>query len=138
LCYNHNQRGGTKMNRLFKPKVILPVILGIIIGGLLFVLGEYEDAPGICVIGLSVGFVLIMFGVDKTGIIKKGLFAPILLLFFSFFIIFLTTILLLDGEFGDRAWYSAFGYLAAVLLLLIGLLKIRILQKTESQEKLQA
>jgi len=26
----------------------VPIILGIIIGGLLFALGEYDDAPGLC------------------------------------------------------------------------------------------
>jgi hypothetical protein len=103
------------MNKFFKPRVILPIILGIIIGGLLFVLGEYDDAPGLCAIGLSVGFVLIMLGVNKTGVIKKGLLAPILLLFFSAFITLLTTSILLDGEFGDKPWYSAFGFVAAIV-----------------------
>ena len=32
------------MNKFFKLKVILPIILGIIIGGLLFAFGEYDDA----------------------------------------------------------------------------------------------
>lgn len=31
----------------YKLKVI-PIILGVIIGGLLFALGEYDDAPGLC------------------------------------------------------------------------------------------
>lgn len=120
------------MNKLFKPKVILPIFLGIIIGGLLFALGEYDDAPGMCAIGLSVGFVLIMLGVNKTGIIKKGLLAPILLLFFSAFFALIITSILLDGEFGDKPWYSAFGFAAAIVLLLIGLLRIRIFHKSKS------
>ncbi len=114
------------MNKYFKPKVIIPIILGIIIGGLLFALGEYDDAPGLCAIGLSIGFIIIMLGVIKTGVIKKGLLAPILLLFFAAFIALITTSILLDGEFGDKPWYSAFGFVAAFVLLLTGLLKIRI------------
>ena len=74
------------MNKFFKPKVILPVILGIVIGGLLFALGENDDAPGLCAIGLSVGFILIMLGINKTGIIKKGLLIPILLLFHRYLV----------------------------------------------------
>ena len=120
------------MNRLFKLKVILPIILGIIIGGLLFALGEYDDAPGLCAIGLSIGFILIMLGVNKTGIIKKGLFTPILLLFFAAFIALITTAILLDGEFGDKPWYSAFGYAAAIVLLVVGLLRIRMFHKSKS------
>ena len=114
------------MNKFLKPKVILPIIFGIIIGGLLFALGEYDDAPGLCAIGLSVGFILIMLGINQTGIIKKGLLAPTLLLFFAVFIALITTSILLDGEFGDKPWYSAFGFVVAIILLLIGLLRIRI------------
>lgn len=120
------------MNKFFKPKVILPIILGIIIGGLLFAFGEYDDAPGMCAIGLSVGFILIMLGINKAGIIKKGLFAPILLLFFSAFIALITTSILLEGELGDKPWYSTFGFVVAIVLLLIGLLRIRIFYKLKS------
>ncbi len=120
------------MNKFFKPKVILPIILGVIIGGLLFALGEYDDAPGLCAIGLSVGFILIMLGVNKTGIIKKGLLTPILILFFAAFIALITTSILLDGEFSDKPWYSAFGFVVAIVLLLMGLLRIRIFDKSKS------
>ena len=113
------------MNKYFKQKVILPIILGIIIGGLLFALGAYDDAPGLSAIGLSAGFILVMIGINQTGIIKKGLLAPILLLSFTAFIALLTTAILLDGEFGDKPGYSAFGFAAAIVLFLIGLLKIR-------------
>ncbi len=120
------------MNKFIKPKVILPVILGIIIGGLLFALGEYDDAPGLCAIGLSAGFILIMIGINKTGIIKKGLLAPILLLFFAAFIALITTSILLDGEFGDRPWYSAFGFGVVIVLLLVGLFRIQKFKRSKS------
>ena len=120
------------MNKLLKPKVILLIILGIIIGGLLFALGEYDDAPGLCAIGLSVGFILIMLGINNTGIIKKGLLTPILLLFFAAFIALITSSILLDGEFGDKPWYSAVGYVVAIVLLLVGLFKIRLFYKSKS------
>ena len=119
------------MNKFFKLKVILPIILGIIVGGLLFAFGEYDDAPGMCAIGLSVGFILIMLGVNKTGIIRKGLLAPILLLSFAAFIALITTSILIDGEFGDKPWNSAFGYIIAAVLLLMGLLRIQIFHKSK-------
>ena len=118
------------MNKFFKLKVILPIVLGIIIGGLLFAFGEYDDAPGMCAIGLSVGFILIMLGVNKTGIIRKGLLAPILLLSFAAFIALITTSILLDGEFGDKLWYFAFGFAAAIVLLLIGILRMRLFRRS--------
>jgi O-antigen/teichoic acid export membrane protein len=113
------------MKKFLKPKVILYFILGIIIGGLLFAIGEYDDAPGMCAIGLSIGFILIMLGINKTGIIKKEMLAPILLFFFAAFIALITTAILFDGEFGDKPWYAAFGFVTAIVLLLLGLLKKR-------------
>ena len=118
------------MSKFLKPRVILPIVLGIIIGGLLFAIGEYDDAPGMCAIGMSIGFVLIMLGVNKTGIIRKGLLAPILLLSFAAFIALITTSILLDGEFGDKPWYSAFGFAAAIVLLLIGILRMRLFRRS--------
>lgn len=114
------------MHKFLKLKIILPIILGIIIGGLLFAIGDSDDAPGLSAIGLSVGFVLIILGINNSGVIKKGLLAPILLLFFAAFIALITTSVLLDGEFGSKPWYSAFGVVAAIVLLLTGLLRIRI------------
>lgn len=121
-----------QMHKFFELKFILPVILGIVIGGLLFALGEYDDAPGLCAIGLSVGFVLIMLGINNTGVIKKGLLSPILLLFLATFVTVLTTVTLLDGEFGDKQWHSAFGFVAAFMLLLWGSLRVRAYHKSKS------
>ena len=114
------------MNKFCTLKVILPIILGIIAGGLLFSFGEHEDSPGVCAIGLSVGFVLIILGINNTGVIRKGLLVPILLLSFAVFIALITTSILLDGEFGEKPWCSAFGFMAAIVLFIIGLIRIRI------------
>lgn len=105
--------------------IIIPILSGITVGGLLFALGESDDAPGLCAIGLSIGYILVMFGINKTGVIRKGLFAPVLLLSFAAFFAIITTSILLDGEFGDRPGYSAIGYLMACVLGLAGILKIR-------------
>lgn len=119
------------MNKFIKPKIILPMVLGIIIGGLLFAFGEYDDAPGLCAIGLSFGFILIMLGIKNAGVIKKGWFVPILMFFFAAFIALITTSILLDGEYGAKPWHSIFGYITAVVLLLIGLLIIRKARKSK-------
>ncbi len=117
------------MSRFIKLKVVIPIVLGIIIGGLLFALGDMDDAPGMSAIGISIGFIFIMFGINKSGLIKRGWFAPILLIFFSIFISLITTSILLDGEFGDKPLYSIYGYLISLILLLIGILRIRLIDK---------
>jgi len=85
----------------------------------LFTLGDYDDAPGLSAIGLTVGFVLIMIGVNKTGIIKKGWLLPIILFCLGAFITLLTTSILIEGEFEDKPWMSLIGstlFAAAPLL----------------------
>lgn len=114
------------MKKSLKPTVWLMMLAGMLIGGVLFAFGAYDDAPGVCAIGLSVGFILVMLGINKTGVIKRGLLAPILLFFFGVFVALLTTSILLDGEFESRPWLSLIGYALAVILLLIGVLRIRI------------
>jgi hypothetical protein len=120
------------MNKIFKPKAIILLIIEIIIGGMLFAIGDYNDSPGLCVIGLSVGFVLIMLGIYTTGLIKKGLLISLLLLFFSVFITLITLVILLDGEFDDKPWYSIFGFVVGIILLVIGLLRLGIYFNSKS------
>lgn len=123
------------MKRGLKPTVWLMMLAGVFIGGVLFAFGAYDDAPGVCAIGLSVGFILIMLGINKTGVIKRGLLLPILLFFFGVFVALLTTSILLDGEFESRPWLSLIGYALAVILLFIGVLRIRIFRNiTRSQQ----
>lgn len=122
------------MKYLLRWTVVLPILTGIAIGGLLFAVGALEDAPGMCAIGLSIGFVLIMLGINNTGIIKKGLLAPILLFCFGTFAVLLTTALLLDKEFGNRPWLSLIGYAVAFALLLSGTHQLKAFHKAKQQQ----
>ncbi len=72
-----------------------------------------------------------MVGINKTGVIKKGLLAPTLLLFFAAFIALITASILLDGEFGDKPWVSALGFAAAIVLLLKGILRMRLFRRSK-------
>lgn len=123
------------MKKGLKPAVWLMMLTGVLIGGILFAFGAYDDAPGVCAIGLSVGFILIMLGINKTGVIKRGLLTPILLFVFGVFVALLTTSILLDGEFESRPWLSLIGYALAVILLLIGVLRIRIFQNIRRSQQ---
>ena len=44
------------MKTFFKARVLFPLLFGWALGGLLFVLGAADDAPGLSFIGLSVAF----------------------------------------------------------------------------------
>ncbi|NLY10740.1 MAG: hypothetical protein GX020_03515 [Firmicutes bacterium] len=118
------------MNKPKKLHALVSIILGIVTGGMLFVLGETNDAPGMCAIGVALGFILVMVGAVQAGIIKKRLLVPIILLFFSIFATMLTIALLAEGEFGSQPWISSIGFGLAIVLLLIGLQKILVFRKS--------
>ena len=56
------------MKTFFKARVLFPILFGWALGGLLFVLGAADDAPGLSFIGLSVAFLLTMRGVYHAGV----------------------------------------------------------------------
>lgn len=113
------------MKKLMTPTVLLPILIGIVIGALLFSVGASEDAPGLCLIGLSVAFVLIMWGLTKAGLIKNGFLAPILLLCFGVGGVVLSIVLLLDGEFGDSPGFAIIGIGVGFLLLTMGVIRLK-------------
>ena len=105
------------------------IILGVIVAVALFAFGEVDDAPGMCAIGLSAGYIMAMNGLVMLGVIAKDKLAQILLLSFAAFIAVLTTMILLDGEFGDTPGFSAVGYGISAVLLIAGVLVIRARRK---------
>jgi hypothetical protein len=122
-------KGVITIGKFLKLKVIALAGVGILIGGILFTYGIFDDAPGMCAIGLSVGFILIMLGINKSGIIRKGWLTPILLFCFAVFIGILTTSILLDGEFEDKPWLSAIGYSITAIFIIVGVIRTKYLQK---------
>ena len=66
-----------------KPSVVLSVFGGIFLDVVLFILGEADDAPGLCLIGLVVAFLLILLGIYRAGAVKKSTLAYFLPLCFG-------------------------------------------------------
>ena len=112
------------MRKLIKPASLLPILIGIAVGTVLFIFGYSEDAPGMCLIGLSIAFVLVMWGVYNAGMIKKGLLAPILLFCFGAGGIVLSIVLLLDGEFENSPWLAIVGVALGIALIVIGTIRL--------------
>ena len=71
------------MKTFLKARVLFPLLFGWALGGLLFVLGAADDAPGLSFIGLSVAFLLTMRGVYHAGVLPQGYCLPIILLVFG-------------------------------------------------------
>ena len=113
------------MDKLTKLATLLPILIGIAVGTVLFIFGYSEDAPGMCLVGLSVAFVLIMWGVYNAGMIKKGFLAPILLFCFGAGGIILSIVLLLDGEFENSPWLALVGVALGIALISTGAMRLR-------------
>ncbi len=119
------------MNKFLKPAVLLPILLGAVVGFSLFVLGAADDAPGLCLIGLAAAFLLIMWGIHNAGVIKRGLFAPILLFCFGAGGIVLSIAMLFDIEFKDSPGLPLIGIALGIALIVAGAMRLRIVKTRE-------
>lgn len=113
------------MNKFVKPVTLLPILIGIAVGALLCILGDADDAPGLSLIGLVAAFLLIMWGVYNTGVIKKGFLSPIFLFCFGVGGISLSIALLLDGEFQESPGMALVGVTLGVALIVVGTIRLR-------------
>lgn len=113
------------MKKIVKPAILLPIIIGVIIGILLFILGNMEDAPGLSLIGFVAAFLLIIWGIYNTGVIKKGFLVPILLFCFGASGILLSVVLLFDGEFEESPGLALIGVALGIILIVIGAIRVR-------------
>ncbi|MDR2535460.1 MAG: hypothetical protein LBD29_05435 [Treponema sp.] len=106
-----------------KPGTVLPVLIGILTGSVLFFLGDRDDAPGLCLIGLVLGFGLVFFGFHKMN--KKFRINVTAPLFFGITGITGVLALFFDGEFGDSpGLFLIGGIVLCVGLMLIGIFNI--------------
>lgn len=110
------------MKKNSKLAVFLPILLGVAIALVLIVIGDMENEPALYALGILGGYFLILFGVNKTGIIKKGLFTPILLLSFAVFILLFVAVALFDSQFADTTEYAALFIIIAVVFAVFGVL----------------
>jgi hypothetical protein len=112
-------------NRILKPPVIVPPIIGVAVGALLFWLGAADDAPGLCLFGLVFAFLLIMLGAKNSGLIPKGFILPIILLCFGIGGVLLGTAWFIDTEFDNEPLFPIAALCLGLAVLFAGTLKMR-------------
>lgn len=113
------------MKKLLAPAAWVPMLAGIAIGALLFAFGYTEDAPGMCLLGLSIAFVLALWGLYRAGLVKRGLLSPILLSCFGAGGVLLSIVLLLDGEFEDSPGLALLGMAVGAALIALGAVRVK-------------
>ncbi len=114
-----------KFKKFAKPSVLLPIIIGVIVGVTLVILGGMVDPPGVRGIGITIGLCLMTWGIYNTGIIKKGMGISVLLLCFGFGGILLSIVLLLEGEFEESPGIALIGIALGLVLIGTGIIMIR-------------
>ena len=105
--------------------VLLPAVLGLGLGTLLFLLGNADDAPGLSALGLLLAFLLLAWSVYNARIIRKGFFSPAMLLCLGTGGFIFTLNLLFDKEFQDAPGLVLLGILISGLFLLGGFLLLK-------------
>jgi hypothetical protein len=117
---------GTDMKeKILKPSVILPTAIGLMIGALLFAMGIVSDAPGACLIGIVVAFLLLALSARNTGVVPKGYLLPIVLMCFGLGGVLLSIGWFLDLEFDSAPQFPVAALCVGIVLLCVGLLTLR-------------
>lgn len=123
------------MKRLLKVNVMLPILLGSVIGLVLFFLGNAEDAPGLSFIGLAAAFLLIMRGLYHAKVIKTGYHMPMVFLVFGVIGILFPIILFLDGEIEWLSITTLIGNVMGIALLVAALIRIKKVRTKPTQQE---
>lgn len=113
------------LKRICQTKVLLFILMGAIIGAVLFLLGDSKDAPGLSFIGISIAFMLVMRGVYYTRIVPQGYHMPCVFSVFGVVALVFPFILFLDGEITLLSVSAGISFLCVILLLAISLLRAR-------------
>lgn len=103
-----------------KVKAVVLIVLGILVAGTLFILGDLDDAPGLSFLGLAGGFVLGMRGIYHTGWLKRGWHIPIVLFVFGTVGIVFPLVLYLDGELEGLGFVALISILLGIAMLTMG------------------
>lgn len=118
------------MKVFLRPRVWLPAIVGLLIGSVLFIIGENDDAPGLTLIGFVAAIVLVFYGMYNAAEgVKKSLIPAVLCFVLCAFGVLGTIVLAIDGEFEDSPGISIFIGLICAGFLLVG---IRLLKNRRS------
>ena len=115
-----------KDNKTIIIRVLVPIIAGIIIGPLLFLYGEMDDAPGLCLIGVFVCIALLYVGLHNANKINKNI-DPKIILPLLIGITGITWIIkyFVEGEYDEPPGLVLIGIILSIGLIIAGIVRIR-------------
>lgn len=111
--------------RIFHPRVLLLMLCGAVIGGVLFTLGDANDAPGLSFLGLAAAFLLVMRAIYHARILPRGLHLPLVLLVFGAVALAFPFILFWDGEIRLFSPVSLVSWSAGAVFVILAAVRLR-------------
>jgi hypothetical protein len=124
------------VRQIIRPNTVIPVIASAIVGSGLFYLGEMDDSPGLCLIGLILGNRLLYWGVRNMRKINAKI-KPIIvfpLLFGTAGTIAISRYLV-AGVYDEPPGLIVIGIILSIVLLSAGLIMLkRVNAKTTAEE----
>jgi hypothetical protein len=113
------------LKQYFKFGIVLPIIIGLMAGSILFLLGELDDAPGLCLIGIVLCVGLMFIGIKNINKINKNIKPIIVLPIFLGMIGFIPIInYLIKGIYNEPPGVIMGGLLVCTALIIIGIVNI--------------
>lgn len=105
------------IKQFLRPKVLFYVICGILVGCILFYLGDIDDSPGLSFIGLAAAFIMIMRGVYHSSVLAKGCHISLVLFVFGAVALVFPVILFLDGEIEGLSAVTIICFVVGVIMI---------------------
>jgi hypothetical protein len=113
------------LKQYFKLGIVLPIIIGLMAGSILFMLGELDDAPGLCLIGIILCVWLMFIGIKNINKINKNIKPIIVLPIFGGIIGIMPIInYLIKGVYNEPPGVIMGGLLVCTALIIFGIVNI--------------
>lgn len=114
------------MNTHYNLKNIIFIILGIIIGTVLFTLGNEDDSPGLSFIGIFLSFLIIL----RQILIQKKYYIPTVLIFLGFILTIFPLVLFLDKEINNYSINMLLINILGISFIILSIKKIIKIKRT--------
>ena len=103
--------------------IILPIIVGILLGAAIIWLGQADDSPGLSLTGAITALALIIWGIYNAGLVTVNTLSCALPIILGIGGLVLILLMQLDGKFTERPMAFPIGVLICSALTSLGVIK---------------
>jgi hypothetical protein len=114
------------IKQFFKPNIIIPILVGIIFGSVLFFWGGIDDSPGLSLVAVILCIGLLYFGIHNANKINQNVKPSIILpLLIGLVGIICVSQYLIAGIYDEPPGLILIGIILSLILLSVGLINIK-------------